>query len=311
MNLTEAKRAAGTSSVTDTAGRRPMLAVGPLRALSHYRNNSRVIAGSLVLMLIALVAVLAPVLAPRDPIATDLYARLQPPGPGHWLGTDQYGRDVLSRLIWGAHVSLQVAVASVALSIVVGMTLGALAGFLHRAVDLILMFVIDIVLAFPAFVFALALVASWGPGLQNVVLAIAVALMPRVALVTRAMVKTIAVRPYIEASRSVGCTDQRLIIRHVLPNTFPPILVLSAVGAGVAILAEAGLSFLGIGIPPPSPTWGGVVADGRPFLQSHPHVSIFGGLCIAVAVFAVNVLGDGLRDTLDPQLRGQIRTGRF
>jgi peptide/nickel transport system permease protein len=228
---------------------------------------------------------------------------LEHPSAEHWLGTDQYGRDILSRLIWGTRISLEVAFAVVALSLTLGSLIGAIAGYAGGWLERIMMVGNDILLAFPGFVLALALVAARGSSLENVILAVSIAYTPRVAAVMRSVVITIRPRPFIEASRAIGMSTTRVLLRHVLPNALPPVIVVTTVSAATAILAEAGLSFLGLGVQPPTATWGNIISDGQGYITSNPLISLSAGLCIAITVIALNLLGDGLRDTLDPQMR--------
>ena len=212
-------------------------------------------------------------------------------------------RDVLSRLIWGARISIYVALSVVLLSLTFGSILGAVAGYAGGWLERFLMMGNDILLAFPGFLLALALVAARGSTLENVILAVAIAYTPRVAAVMRSVVLTIRPRPFIEASQAIGMGSFRVLWRHVLPNSLPPVIVVTTVSAATAILAEAGLSFLGLGVQPPTATWGNVISDGQGYILSNPLISVSAGLCIAITVIALNLLGDGLRDTLDPQMR--------
>ncbi|MGY0714413.1 ABC transporter permease [Azospirillum argentinense] len=272
-------------------------------SLMRYFRHPGFLIGVILLTLLLIVAVAAPWIAPMSPLETDLANTLAPPSAAHLLGTDQFGRDVLSRLIWGTRISLQVAVAVMALSLSLGMVIGAVAGFFGGWVERVTVSIIDILLAFPGFLLALALVAARGSSLESVIIAVALAFTPRVAAVMRAVVLTIKPRTYVEASRAIGMGTMRLLFLHIVPNSLPPVIVVATVSAATAILAEAGLSFLGLGVQPPAPTWGNVIADGQSFLASNPLISLSAGICIAVMVVALNLLGDGLRDTLDPQMR--------
>ncbi|WP_454016294.1 ABC transporter permease [Azospirillum sp. Marseille-Q6669] len=272
-------------------------------SLMRYFRHPGFLIGVILLTLLLIVAVAAPWIAPMSPLETDLANTLAPPSAAHLLGTDQFGRDVLSRLIWGTRISLQVAVAVMALSLSLGIVIGAVAGFFGGWVERVTVSIIDILLAFPGFLLALALVAARGSSLESVIIAVALAFTPRVAAVMRAVVLTIKPRTYVEASRAIGMGTMRLLFLHVVPNSLPPVIVVATVSAATAILAEAGLSFLGLGVQPPAPTWGNVIADGQSFLASNPLISLSAGICIAVMVVALNLLGDGLRDTLDPQMR--------
>jgi peptide/nickel transport system permease protein len=277
--------------------------------LTRYTRHKGLVIGSLVLLLLVMIALAAPLLSPYPPLKTDLSNALQQPSAAHWLGTDQYGRDVLSRLIWGTRISLEVAVAVVAMSLTFGTLIGAIAGFSRGWVDRVLVVLNDILLAFPGFLFALAIVAARGSTLDSVIIAVAIAFTPRVTAIMRSVVLTIRPRLFIEASYALGMTSTRILLRHVVPNALPPVIVVATVSAATAILAEAGLSFLGVGVQPPTPTWGNVIADGNSLITTNPVISLSAGACIALAVIALNLLGDGLRDTLDPQMRRQ--TGRL
>ena len=256
-----------------------------------------------------IVALIAPWIAPYPPLKTNMANTLAQPSAAHWVGTDQFGRDVLSRILLGTQVSLKVAFAVVALSLTAGTFIGALAGFAGGWIERITVVLIDILLAFPGFLLALALVAARGSSLESVIVAVAISFTPRVAAVMRSAVLTIKPRPFVEASRAIGMTEMRILARHVVPNALPPVIVMGTVSAASAILAEAGLSFLGLGVQPPTPTWGNIIADGNTLITTNPWISLASGFSIAIAVIAFNLLGDGLRDTLDPQLKRQ--TGRI
>ena len=273
--------------------------------MQRYTRHPGLVIGSTLLVLIVLVALAAPWLAPYPPLKTNMGNTLAPLSAEHWFGTDQYGRDVLSRVIWGSRISLAVAFAVVALSLSVGTFVGALAGFVGGVIERAIVVIIDILLAFPGFLLALAIVAARGSSLVSVVLAVSIAFMPRVAAVMRSVVLTIKPWSFVEASRAIGMSETRLLLRHVIPNALPPVIVVATVSAATAILAEAGLSFLGLGVQPPTPTWGNIIADGNALITTNPWVSLAAGLMIAVAVVAFNLLGDGLRDTLNPQMRRQ------
>lgn len=270
---------------------------------SRYLRHPGFMTGLVVLVLISVVAIGAPVFAPYSPLDTDMLKTLAPPSAEHLLGTDQFGRDVLSRLIWGAQISLQVAAMVVVISLTFGTLIGAVAGYAGGWVERVIMVGNDIMLAFPGFLLALALVAVRGSSLESVIMAVSIAYTPRVAAVMRSVVLTIKPRPYIEASQAIGMTASRVLFVHVIPNALPPVIVVATVSAATAILAEAGLSYLGLGVQPPAATWGNVISDGQSYIISNPWISISAGGCIAIVVIALNLLGDGLRDTLDPQMR--------
>ena len=270
---------------------------------TRYLRHPGLMTGLIIIVLVSFVAIFAPLIAPYPPLETDMMKTLAQPSWEHLLGTDQYGRDILSRLIWGSRISLAVAGMVVMISLTFGTLIGAVAGYAGGWIERCLMVGNDILLAFPGFLLALALVAVRGSSLESVILAVSIAYMPRVAAVMRSVVITIKPRPYIEASQAIGMTPFRVLFAHIIPNSLPPVIVVGTVSAATAILAEAGLSFLGLGVQPPEATWGNVIADGQSYIISNPWISLSAGSCIAVVVVALNFLGDGLRDTLDPQMR--------
>ena len=276
-----------------------------LRFLRSALRHRALTLGAAMLLFLVIIALLAPWISPYGPTATDLQHTLAQPSPAHLLGTDEYGRDVLSRLIWGTRISLQVAFWVVLVSLTLGAIIGAIAGFFGGWIDRSLSAFNEMMLAFPGFLLALALVAARGSTLENVILAIAVAYTPRVAIVMRSIVLTIRPRQFIEAAQAIGASPFRTLFRHVIPNSLPPVIVVATVSAAAAILGEAGLSFIGLGVQPPAATWGNVIGDGQNYIQTNPLISVSAGACIAIAVIGFNLLGDGLRDTLDPQLRKQ------
>jgi peptide/nickel transport system permease protein len=236
---------------------------------------------------------------PYDPIAIDLAHPLGPPAPNHWFGTDEFGRDVLSRSMLGARISVLIALSTVVVAITFGTALGLLAGYLRGWTDRLLMMVTDAVLAFPGILLALALIAVLGSGNGSIVLALATAYTPSVVRVVRSTVLSVREREFIEASRSAGDSALETIVRHVLPNIFPPVVVLATSLFGWAMLSESALSFLGVGVPPPAPTWGNMLAASRPYMDLASWLSIVPGLCIAGTLLGINLLGDALRDWLD------------
>lgn len=261
--------------------------------------------GGVILVVVVGVAALAPRLATHDPIANDLPQRLRPPGAGHAFGTDDFGRDVFSRVVWGARVSLLVGAIVVAIAVVGGSTVGTLSGYWGGLLDTAIMRVIDIMLAFPALLLALAVMAALGSNLVNVMIAIAVAFLPRFARLQRSVVLSVREREYLAAAAALGAGHGRILLRHVLPNALAPIIVIATLSAADAIVVESSLSFLGLGVQPPAPTWGAVISDGRALLRNAPWISSFSGAAIMVTVLGLNLLGDGLRDLLDPTLRGE------
>ncbi|MCP1335738.1 ABC transporter permease [Futiania mangrovi] len=275
------------------------------QAMRRYLTHPAFMIGGTLLILLGIVAIFAPWIAPNAPLKTNMSLILAGPSWEYPLGTDQYGRCVLSRLVYGTRISLQVAFWVVTISLTLGTFIGSLAGYIGGWIERAIVVMIDILLAFPGFLLALALVAAQGSSLQSVIIAVAIAYTPRVATVMRSVVLTIRPRPFIEASHAIGLGHLRILLRHVIPNAMAPVIVVATVSAATAILAEAGLSFLGLGVQPPTPTWGSVIADGQAVITTNPSISISAGLCIAVTVIALNLLGDGLRDTLDPQMRRQ------
>jgi peptide/nickel transport system permease protein len=225
------------------------------------------------------------------------------PSPSHWLGTDQFGRDVWARVLYGARLSVTVGFLSMLLALLVGLPVGAAAGYIGGPSDAVLMRIMDAVLAFPAILLAIGLVAGLGPGMWSGIIAIGVVYVPVIARVTRGAVLIRRSQEYVDAARANGLTDWGILRSHVLPNSLAPILVQATVGFANAIVIEASLSFLGAGTPPPTPSWGNMLNEARPFMVTAPHVAVFPGIAISLAVLGFNLLGDGLRDVLDPRLR--------
>ena len=268
-------------------------------------------AGAVVTLLLILSAVLAPLIAPFDPYdfnLTDqgLPLRQQAPNGEFLFGTDALGRDVLSRIIYGARVSLMVGFLSVALGTTVGTAIGLASGFWGGKVDQVLQRIVDTFMAFPGIVLALAVIAVLGQSLMNIILVIAIVIAPGTSRVIRGAVLAVKENIYVEAARSIGASDLRISIRHVLPNVFAPVIIIATAWVGNAIVIEAALSFLGMGTPPPTPTWGGMLAgEGQRNLENAPWLAIFPGLAISIVVLSFNMLGDALRDVLDPRLRSR------
>src|SRR5262247_3437673 len=257
------------------------------------------------MLAMALVAVFAEPLATHDPITTSATATLAPPGAEHWLGTDHLGRDTYSRLIFGTRVSLVVGLASTLLGSFLGGVIGLLSGYFGGTVDLVTQRVLDILQGLPLLVLALVMAAALGPSIPNVVVAISIPIIPRAARVIRASVLTIREMQYVEAARAIGLKHLRIAFRHILPNTIGPFIVLGTAQLGSAILVEAALSFLGVGVPEPYPSWGRMLSvSAAEYAQKAPWLVLFPGIAISLAVFGSNLLGDALRDTLDPRLRG-------
>ncbi|MGH2449924.1 MAG: ABC transporter permease [Candidatus Limnocylindria bacterium] len=272
-------------------------------AIRTARQYPSLVLGAAVVLAIVAVAVLAPLIAPRDPLFMDASARLQLPSADHVLGTDNFGRDLLSRLMHGARVSLIVGLSAVGLAIAGGTALGLASGYLEGWGDLILMRIVDVLLAFPPLLLALSLVSVLGTGVSSVIVAVAVVQSTTYARVVRATVLALNREDFILAARAQGVPGLRIALRHLLPNSLAPVLVLATVGIGTAITTEAALSFLGLGVPPPTPSWGATLAFGLAYLRDSPHLAIFPGIAIIITVLGFNLLGDGLRDITDPRLR--------
>lgn len=269
----------------------------------RFARNRGAVFGLAVLVVIVLMSVFAPVMAPYDPLAQGVGPALQRPSLEHWAGTDSFGRDLMSRIIYGARIALVVGVVSVALAMLIGVSLGLAAGYYGGWLDIVVMRVMDGLFAFPIIILAIAMMAIMGFGVLNVIIAVAVGFIAPFARVTRADVLAVKEEPYVEAARLAGVSSPAVIIRHVLPNVMAPIIVQAALRVSGAIITESGLSFLGLGPPPPNPVWGSMIAEGRNFIVMAPHVSTFPGIALMLAIVGLNLLGDGLRDTLDPRLR--------
>ncbi|MCG8353008.1 MAG: ABC transporter permease [Chloroflexales bacterium] len=271
-----------------------------LRWLRILRNDAKALASMTVLVVFVITAILAPVIAPYDPNAQD-FRILQPPSVDHWAGTDDLGRDLLSRLMYGAQISLLVGIAAPLLALILGVIMGLLAGYYGGWVDTVIMRYIDLQWAFPNFIIAVYLVAIFGAGLYNVIIAITLAFLDDFARITRGMVLSIREKEYVLAARAVGYPDHAILFRQILPNSAAPIIVQATVCVASAILAEASLSFLGLGVDPATPTWGAILSDARSFVSRAWWLAIFPGLTITVTVLSVNFLGDALRDIFDVQ----------
>jgi len=259
--------------------------------------------GAVLVVLNVLVAVFAPVIGRWEPQRLDVQARLAPPTPSHWMGTDDVGRDVWSRVVYGTRLSMVVGGAVVLVSFVGGIVFGLLGGY-YRALDNVLMRIMDGFMAFPGIILAIALMASLGPSVVNVIVALGIVYVPRVARIVRGSVLVIRETPYVEAALALGANDLIVLGRHVLPNCLSPIIVQGTFIFAAAVLGEAALSFLGVGVPPQIPSWGNVLAEGRLYLQQAPWLTLFPGAAIMGCILGLNLFGDGLRDLLDPKLQG-------
>ena len=259
--------------------------------------------GGVIVGLFVLLAVLAPLLAPYEPLRGRVVDRLQGPSAAHWLGTDELGRDVLSRVLYGARISLQIQIAAVGLALLVGTALGVTAGYIGRWPDMLIMRLVDIMMAFPGIFLALAIIAALGTGLANVIVASAIFLVPQFARVVRGSVLTLKEMEFVTAARALGERDLTIVARYLLPNSLAPIIVQTTLRMATVLLTASGLSFLGLGVQPPSPEWGAMLSNARSYMITAPHVATVPGLAIMLVVLGFNLLGDGLRDSLDPRLR--------
>ena len=267
-------------------------------------KNKLAMLGLAILVLLVLCAVFADLIAPYDYAKQDLMIARQGPGAEHLFGTDEYGRDIFSRVIYGSRISLTVGFIAVGISLVVGGLLGAIAGYYGGRTDNGIMRLMDVIMSIPSILLAISIVAALGPGLINLMIATGISYVPSYARIVRASILSIKDQEFVEAARAVGTNDFKIIVRHILPNCMAPIIVQATVGVALAILTAAGLSFIGLGLEPPTPEWGAMLSSGRDFIRDDPHMTMFPGIAIAVTIFALNVLGDGLRDALDPKLRG-------
>lgn len=273
------------------------------------RHNRLALIGAIMILLLVFFALTGSALAPHDPIAMDMQARLAPPSLQHPFGTDDFGRDVLSRVMAGASVSLKVGLIAVGISMTIGVLMGAISGYYGGWLDEVFMRLMDILFAFPAILLAIAVLAALGPGIGNAMIAIAIVYTPIFARITRGSVLTVREEVYVRVARSLGCRDRRILFLHILPNTLAPIIVETTLSLAFAILAESALSFLGLGTQPPDPSWGRMLSESRAYIQAAPWLGIFPGLAIMVAVMSFNFLGDGLRDALDPRMKQVLEPG--
>ncbi|NWF94292.1 MAG: ABC transporter permease [Syntrophaceae bacterium] len=272
----------------------------------HYFRSRRMAVGGLALIVVIfLIAGFASLLAPYDPGKTEVSMKLKPPSSAHYLGTDQLGRDVFSRMLYGSRISLSVGFVAVGISIFIGILVGAIAGYYGRWVDSILMRFVDTMLCFPSFFLILTIVALLGPQIINIMIIIGVTSWMGTARFVRAEFLSLKERDYVQAARALGVKDRRIIFRHILPNALAPVFVSATLKVASAILIEAGLSFLGFGVQPPAPSWGNILTEGRTYIFDAWWLTVFPGLAILITVLSFNLLGDGLRDALDPRLRGK------
>jgi len=269
----------------------------------RFAASPNAILGLALFVLLLLMALFAPLLAPTDPVAVNVADRLQPPSAAHWFGTDDLGRDIYSRVIWGSRLAVRLGVLSVAVAATGGVLLGLIAGYYGGWVDQLISRLLEIVLAFPELLFAIAIIAILGPSLDNLIVAFGLFGWPGYARIVRGSVLSARRREYVEAARAIGARGRRIMFRHILPNVIAPVIILSATRFGGALLAGSGLSFIGLGVPIPQPEWGAIMATGREYYQRALWITVFPGALITLAVLGVNLLGDGLRDVLDPRSR--------
>lgn len=276
--------------------------------MKYLLRSKSAMTGLILIGILILVAIFADLLSPHDPYEMDIWNSYRAPegmGGTYVLGTDDMGRDVLSRILVGSRVSLLIAVTATGVSLLFGVVLGAIAGYVGGAVDTIIMRVMDLILAFPSILLAIAIVATMGPGVVNAMIAVAIVRIPAMTRVTRSMVLGLKEEEFVMAGTALGLTNRRILFRHILINSFAPILVVASLNMGTAITTEATLSFLGLGAQPPVISWGRMLALGREAIRTAPHLTLYPGLAIVFTVLGFNLLGDGLRDIGDPQLRGQ------
>jgi peptide/nickel transport system permease protein len=267
------------------------------------RRNKLAMWGLVMLALLVLIAIFADFIAPYSYEFQDYSSVSQPPSFSHPMGTDNFGRDILSRVVYGARISLLIGFISLSLGAVSGSILGAISGFFGGVVDTVIMRLTDILMSIPRTIFAIAIATTLGPGLANAMIAVAVSSIPNFARVVRASTLTVKDQEYVEAARAIGCSPVRIIARYIFPNVMAPIIVQATLGVGVAIILAASLSFLGLGIQPPTPEWGAMLSSARAFIRDQPYMVAFPGLAIMLTVLALNLFGDGLRDALDPKLK--------
>jgi len=282
--------------------RRPAwMRVDALPAWRRFRRHHGARVGGALVLVFILLAVCAPAIAPAGPTASVLSHRLAPPSWNHWLGEDQEGRDLLTRIIYGGRASLTIGVISVGVAAAIGVPIGTVAGYRGGWTSQILMMLVDVLLSFPAILIAIVIVALFGPGIRNAMIAIGISLMPAYARLARGEVLRVRAEAFVEAARAIGAREGRLLVRHVLTNATGPLIVQSTLNFAGAILSAAYLGFLGLGAQPPTPEWGAMLSDGRTYLRTAPHVALVPGLAVILVVLGFNLFGDGLRDALDPR----------
>lgn len=267
------------------------------------KKNKAAMFGLAIILILIFTAIFADFIAPYDYAEQDLINALQTPSSSHFFGTDEFGRDIFTRVIYGSRISLLVGILAVGIAMIIGGGLGAIAGFYGGKLDNIIMRSMDVLLAIPSILLAISIVAALGSGLFNLMIAVGISNIPRYARIMRASILSVRDQEFIEASKSVGASDFTIIIKHIIPNCLAPVIVQATLGVASAILSCAGLSFIGLGINPPTPEWGSMLSRGRDYLRDYWHVTAFPGMAIMITIFALNLLGDGLRDAFDPKLK--------
>jgi peptide/nickel transport system permease protein len=278
------------------------MAAGLLKA---FNTNKTSWIGLGLFVFVCLLAILAPWIAPHDPIDQNVFNRLKGPSETYWFGTDSFGRDILSRIMWGARISLTIGLVSISIALVIGTLIGLIAGYYGGRLDIIVMQTMDVLLAFPSLILGLIVVAMLGPSVENLIIAIALTAIPPFARIARAPTIAIKEREFMEAGKALGYSDARLMLGHLLPNILPEVLVMGSLWMATAIRVEASLAFIGLGVSPPTATWGGMIREGFENILDSFYLVLFPSIAILVVVFALNLLGDGLRDAIDPRLKGE------
>jgi peptide/nickel transport system permease protein len=299
----ESTPTAGIGAVAGARAQQPGASGHWSQAWRRLRRDQAALLGGAIIVVLVFIAAFAPWLAPYDYTAQNMANRYATPGGANLLGTDHLGRDVLSRLMFGARISLAVGMISVGIAVAFGVLAGAVAGYIGGRTDMLLTWVMDLILAFPALLLAITIASALGPSVTNAMIAIGIVNIPAFARLVRSSVLSIRGQEFVEAARAVGAGTARIIALHVIPNVLAVVIVRATVSLGFAILTEAGLSFIGLGAQPPDPSWGGMLNDGRESIRRVAHLTTIPGLCIMVTVLAFNLLGDGLRDALDPRLK--------
>ena len=273
--------------------------------LAAFNANRTSWVGLIIFLVVCALAILAPWIAPYDPIDQNILYRLKAPTEEHWFGTDYYGRDTLSRILYGARISLTIGLLAISLAMIIGSFIGMMAGYFGGWIDIVIMQIMDVLLAFPALILGLIVVAMLGPSVGNLVIAIALTAIPPFARIARAPTISVKEREFVEAGKALGFSDKRLLFGHILPNIAPEILVMGSLWLATAIRVEASLAFIGLGVSPPTPTWGGMIREGFENILDSFWLALFPSVAILVVVFSLNLLGDGLRDAIDPRLKNE------